>query len=348
MLTTEGSKDPLLDMVKIKQEKLTPPASPNVNSSSATGLNISNDLLDNILGERKPIAEPIKSSNEILADLFKVFNAAPPTLDGDNITTKESNHKKKKHKKEKKVKKHKKHSRNNSEYKSSGDESQKTKKHKVKKAKKREAEEISDTVDSKNHKRHKKSKENEIKIEKTDIVVKKEKIIDANSKTDNDSKSHVDAKSKSHDDPKSKTHDTDTNSKKSSDLEKNPPLNIQVSVTKDNDGSGSKRKIVIKSLVDSSVYQDTLKEVDAKQKEKEREKLKEKERQKEKEREKKEIERSKDRERRKHSLRRSKSNEKEHRRGARSHSSSLSLSDEETYLRERERDVRTRVSILKI
>lgn len=343
MLTTQGSTNPILDTVKIKEEKLTPPASPKVNSTSA-GLSITDNLLDNILSECKPITEPIKSSDEILADLFKVFNATPPTLDDDGSTKDSSSHKKKKHKKEKKVKKHKKHSRNNSECKSSDDDdnaSQKSKKHKVKKSKKRKATDDNDIHDKK---RHKKSKQTAIKKEKSDgigldvVAVKKDKIDDKNARTKNDSKSPSEIKLKSHD-----STATDAKTTKSSDGEKKQSLSIQVCVTKDNDGLGSKRKIVIKNLVDSTVYHDTLKEVDAKQKEK----LKEKEHEKNEGKERERAKNTRDRDKRKHtSSRRSKSNEKEHRRSARSRSSSLSLSDEETYLRERERDVRTKVSCL--
>lgn len=323
-MVTDGTKDPLLmDSIKIKQEKLTPPSTPNINSSAA-GFNITDDLLDNILGERKPAAEPIKSSNEILADLFKVFNAAPPTLDEDG-STKDSTHKKKKQKKEKKVKKEKKRSRENSETKTTGDE-HKVKKRKAKKSKKHDGAECD--IETKRHKRHKKSKEPAIKTDKHDVVIKQERIEEANKRTASGNA----VESKSHDEDKSKK-------------DKQPPILIQVSVTKDNDGIG-KRKIVIKSLVDSTVYQHTLKEVDAKQKEKEREKLKEEEREKEKDRDREKAkERARDRERRKHSSRSSKSKEKEHRSRARSHSSSLSLSDEETYLREREVRERYKVSI---
>lgn len=159
-----------------------------------------------------------------------------------------------------------------------------------------------------------KSKKHDVKIEKSDFVIKREKIDDAN---------------------KSATIESTTNRDS---IVKNtkPPLDIQVSVTKDNDGATSKRKIVIKSLVNSTVYQDTLKEVKQKEqvklKEKEKEKEREKEREKAKERER---DRDRNRDKQKHSSGQSKSHNKDHRK-QRSRSSS-SLSDEETYLRERER-----------
>lgn len=330
MPSTEENGEPMAgDRVKIKQEKVTPPATPNrVPSSSAAGLNITDDLLDNILNDRKPAAEPIKSSNEILADLFKVFNAAPPTLDDnstDSTTAKKKKHKKeKKVKKEKKDKKERKRSRTNSE--NNSEDSEKSKGHKVKKAKKHDSD--GDHV----KKRHKKSKEPEIKSEQLEVVIKREKVDEAKKTT-----VRLETASKSHD---GNAAGAAASKQSRPNDEKNPPMNIQVSLTKDNDGAISKRKIVIKSLVDSTVYQDTMKEVDAKQKEKEREKLKEKEKSKE---------RTRDREKRKHTKHRSKSIDKERSRNNRSRSSSLSLSDEETYLREKERErehERHRVSII--
>lgn len=310
MPTVKAEKDTLpVDPVKIKQEKLTPPPTPQ--RESATELSVTNSLLDNILNERKPIVEPIKTSDEFLADLFKVFNAAPPTLDDDNTndSTKEKKHKK--HKKEKKVKKEKKEkkekkakkkrSRTNSD--ENSDDSGKSKSHKAKKAKKTD----------------KKSKEIDVKTEKLEVVIKREKNDDAK-------------KTSVRNESGSGSIDSVVSTKRSRPNEdKNPPMNIQVCLTKDNDGAISKRKIVIKSLVDSSVYQDTLKEVDAQQKEKEKEREKLKEREKEKAKE-----RTRDREKRKHSKHRSKSKDKERR--GRSRSSSLSLSDEETYLREKEQE----------
>lgn len=288
-----------MDTIKVKQEKVTPPASPT--RKSPTSLNITDDLLDNILGERKPVAEPVKSSNELLADLFKVFNAAPPTLDEEN-DSKDSARKKKKHKKEKKAKKHKKHSHDG---KSSDEE--KSKLRKVKKAKKRESDDAGKkrrTLDL--------LKDMLIKSEPNDVVVKKEKI-DESEANKSDKK-----KSKTSDDTKSRPRTDD----------KNPPLNIQVSVTKDCDGSGGKRKIVIKSLVNSIKSIQEAADAEQREKQKEQEKLKERER-------------AKDRERRKQHSHSSKLKEKDRKR--RSRSSSLSLSDEETYLRERER---YRVSVI--
>ncbi|XP_058054014.1 protein Son [Anopheles bellator] len=58
----------------------------------------------------KPSLEPLKSSNEILTELFRVFNAAPPEIiddDSNDVAPVEQEKKKKKHKHKKKSKKHK-------------------------------------------------------------------------------------------------------------------------------------------------------------------------------------------------------------------------------------------------
>lgn len=301
MLTVDNitnTKD-LVDVskVKIKKEKLTPPPSPK----DPNDFDITNDMLDSLLGDRKPIAEPIKSSNEILADLFKVFNAAPPTLDDDgadaNIREGKS---RKKHKKEKKSKKHKKRNRSDESTDSGNDEKPKSKKVKKEKS-------------NKSEKKHKKSKSKERNTNKDDIVIKKEKC----------DTTETAVKVKKVNDPIDGSKENGSNDSKSV-SEKKSPLGITVSLTKDNDGTTSKRQIVIKNLVNSEVYQNTIKEVEARLKEKEKEKVRKKNREKEKDREK----------RKKH---RSRSKDKHnHRESRRSHSSSLSLSDEETYLRERE------------
>lgn len=301
MLTVNDLTDTkdLVDVnkVKIKKEKITPPPS----TKDPNDFDITNDMLDSLLGERKPIAEPIKSSNEILADLFKVFNAAPPTLDDDGIDANtQASKRKKKHKKEKKSKKHKKRSRSGESTYSECDElpkSKKTKKEKV----------------NKSEKKHKKSKSKERNTDKDGIVIKKEKC----DMTENVVKVKIEK------DPEDESKEKSSKDLKSS-SEKKAPLGITVSLTKDNDGTTSKRQIVIKSLVNSEVYQNTIKEVEAQQKEREKVRKKDKEKDREKDREKRKKHRSRSKD---------KHNRKESRR---SRSSSLSLSDEETYLRERE------------
>jgi protein SON len=135
--------------IKIKQEKnLTPP--PTEPTDDPAPPEADED-------EKKP-TEPVKSSKELLAELFSVFNAVPPEilLDKDNDNQEDSDSekksKKKKRHKEKKDKKHKK------KKKSDHDEDSKDSKH----AKKRIKEEKhKDRADK--HDKH--STERSIKIE---------------------------------------------------------------------------------------------------------------------------------------------------------------------------------------
>lgn len=299
-----------IDGVKIKQEKCTPPSSPST-SNRVNGA--TNQLVGDLLIERKPIAEPIRSSNEILADLFKVFNAAPPTLDDTcNIDTK-----RKKVKKEKKSKKSKKDSRRISDTDNDSKSSADGKSRKVKKEKKRKV---------KKEKKHKKSKNEEdngnaelTEDKQIDVLIKKE-IPDIDAGLTSTAR-HA-STSKDNTDTLGKLSDTKATGESE---EKRPKLGgIQVSLTNDTDGSTSKRKIVIKSLVNSEVFKESVKESERKEKEK-KEKIKE---------------RVKDKKRKheKHGSHRRRSQEKRSRH--RSRSSSLSLSDEETYLRERDRETR--------
>uniref|UniRef100_A0A182QHT5 G-patch domain-containing protein n=1 Tax=Anopheles farauti TaxID=69004 RepID=A0A182QHT5_9DIPT len=109
--------------IKIKQEKTT---SYEDSSKSETVDKLSIDVnLKNIFSttitsssggqekgkdnvDVKPSLEPLKSSNEILKDLFRVFNAAPPEIiedDSNDVPEPEQEKKKKKHKHRKKSKK---------------------------------------------------------------------------------------------------------------------------------------------------------------------------------------------------------------------------------------------------
>lgn len=298
--------------VKIKQEKLTPPSSPST-SNKINGA--TDELVGDLLSERKPIAEPIRSSNEILADLFKVFNAAPPTID-DTCST---DTKKKKVKKDKKSKKSKKDSRRNSNSDNDSKSSADGKSRKVKKEKKRKG---------KKEKKHKKSKSEddngntEVANDKQiDALIKKEfpDVVAGPSSTSR----HGDT-SKNNKDALSRLSETNVTEECD---EKRPKLGgIQVSLTNDTDGSTSKRKIVIKSLANSEVFKESVKESERKEKEK-KDRIKERE-------ERKDRKRKRD----KHGTNRRRSQEKRSRH--RSRSSSLSLSDEETYLRERDREAR--------
>lgn len=75
---------------KIKQEKLTPPPSPKQESSITAAVDVKTDIT------------PIKSSNELLDELFKAFSAVVPESILSNPAPEIS---RKKHKKEKKSKK---------------------------------------------------------------------------------------------------------------------------------------------------------------------------------------------------------------------------------------------------
>lgn len=75
--------------------------------------------------------EPVKSSNEILSEIFGAFNAAPPKI--EEMTSKKSKKSKKKHKKEKKKRSH----SSSSDDSDDSDYSHKRKKRKKSKSKKR-------------------------------------------------------------------------------------------------------------------------------------------------------------------------------------------------------------------
>lgn len=85
--------------VTIKQEKITPPSSPTLRSTTLNGTYITP-----VVGDDKSQIGPIKSSTEILGELFLAFDAQVPVgLD------KAASSAKKKHKKEKKSKKSSRH-----------------------------------------------------------------------------------------------------------------------------------------------------------------------------------------------------------------------------------------------
>ncbi|XP_055905382.1 protein Son [Eupeodes corollae] len=104
-----SSSEPLIESVKVKQEKLDPEIEQKLNPKLL--LPDSTNLQDpdgetQVDDEKKNIA-PVKSSNEILAELFMVFNATPPEelLSIDKVSRKsKKEHKKSKHKKSKKRK----------------------------------------------------------------------------------------------------------------------------------------------------------------------------------------------------------------------------------------------------
>lgn len=236
--------------VKIKQEKLTPPSSPapNPTTSSETKLvtvKHEEGSSENILGEsvfaslltpsdNKKSVELTKSSEELLAELFQAFNSAPPSVSlvDDGKTSKKA---KKKHKKDKK-KKHKKKGRSSSDE-DNGVETEKShKKLKLKKVKKEKKDKVLDGKD--------------IKIEEDKS--KKRKLQDPNSTT-----KHKKRKKEKEEDRKD---DLDIDQYEKELLEKeNSKSDLK-----------TKSKIVIKSMKNSAVYEENVKQSEEKRKEKER------------------------------------------------------------------------------
>lgn len=144
---------------RIKREKVSPPREERKAQKSDF-----TSFLDTLLGietsadqEDKKSVEPLKSSDEILTELFGVFNAAPPK----KILTKTDKSKKKKHKKHKKKSKKKKREDDN-ESDSSSDTEQSSAESKVKAKVKVEE---NGEVRRKSKKTRKKSPEKTVKTE---------------------------------------------------------------------------------------------------------------------------------------------------------------------------------------
>ncbi|XP_055593539.1 protein Son [Uranotaenia lowii] len=180
--------------IKIKQEKITSYEDssrsetvdklmidvnlPNPFATSSSSTSAPDDTAE----KESKCVEPLKSSNEILTELFKVFNAAPPEIIEDDSNDEAESSKKKKKKHKKKSKKKKKSGSDSSSGSENGINEEEIKR-KVKKIKKEK-----DKDKSKNKEKHKKhkDKEKEIKTEKhkelrpsgkpdvTSVVVKKE------------------------------------------------------------------------------------------------------------------------------------------------------------------------------
>lgn len=159
--------------VKVKQERLSP--SPPKQQDDVEALN---DIIPKIFSaspkennnnkrneEEKKTIEPIKSSNEILAELFRVFNAAPPeSLMNDDFLRK----KKKKHKS--KDKKHKKKSKKRGRSSSDEDDSEERKSHKKHKKKKhKKTKKRDDSSDGEEHIVKHENSNNEQKDKTSDI-----------------------------------------------------------------------------------------------------------------------------------------------------------------------------------
>lgn len=338
MVNDNGSNDSdTFGGVTIKQEKITPPSSPSsLSLKQLNNVSTTDQSASKSSDERKPITEPIRSSDEILADLFKVFNAAPPTL--DDIDTKA---KSKKAKKDKKSKKHKKDSHRDS---ASDGESRSSSDGKVRKVKKEKKDKKEKKAKKDKKRKRSKSDDDEkvvIKKEIGEVVVKnepddshnkdisserhsKDKSVERHSKDKTSDRHNSDKNNKDGQNVASTSKDTETTASYDAEPKNSQLGGIQVSLSKDSDGTTKTRKIVIKSLVNSEVFKETVKESERKEKEK--------------------IDKSREREerkarKRKHEHERNQRSE-EKRSRHRSRSSSLSLSDEETYLREREREAR--------
>ncbi|XP_055852720.1 protein Son [Episyrphus balteatus] len=146
-----SSPEPPLEKIQVKQEKLDPEIeqklNPNLLLPDSTNVQDPPDGGESQVEEQeKKNIEPVKSSNEILAELFMVFNATPPEelLSTDKASRKsKKEHKKSKHKKSKKNKKRKAdESGNRSDNESHESENKKIKrenhKHKHKKSKEKE------------------------------------------------------------------------------------------------------------------------------------------------------------------------------------------------------------------
>lgn len=207
---------------------------------------------DNI--DNKNSVEPAKSSNEILAELFQVFTTSAPDIVADLNKPKKSH--KKKHKKDKKHKKIKKKGRSSSDEDAVADEEDSSSKHpkiKLKKVKK----EKKDKHKDKKHKQQRSSaeldliNEKDLKKEKSD----KRKYPETDLPDDNISY---------------KKKRTDPISSKKSDELDIAEYEKQLLEKQETDAIRSSGKIVIKSLKDSSVYKNAVKEGEAKNLEKEK------------------------------------------------------------------------------
>uniref|UniRef100_A0A1Q3F574 Protein SON n=1 Tax=Culex tarsalis TaxID=7177 RepID=A0A1Q3F574_CULTA len=170
--TTDSSKSETVDKLSIDLN-LT-----NIFSATTTTSNVAaaapTTATDDTAKEVKSV-EPLKSSNEILTELFKVFNAAPPEIiEDDSNDGEEEGGKRKKHKKHKKKSKKKKKTENGGSDSSSDSEPEEGEiKRKVKKIKKEK-----DKDKERDKSKRKKSKEKDkVKKEKSDEKGKKDERV---------------------------------------------------------------------------------------------------------------------------------------------------------------------------
>lgn len=252
--------------VKIKQEKITPPPSPkceppNQNTEEGESIGLFRKIINDEPIETKGFVEPIKSSNQILVELFQVFNAAPPEV--DNADDSKDSHSKKAKKTKKKHKKEKKIERNS--------------KKKHKKRKKREKCDIkSEPVSGDNNDTSSSSSEHcaapisyvkRIKLEVDDEIVKKRM---KRGLTEDGQSTKEERLGESNERSNSRTRESSLKNKQSSstDDKKARTESQTEKSTASASGLSTRSKIVIKSLVDSDFYKKNIKEAERQEKRK--------------------------------------------------------------------------------
>lgn len=181
--------------IKIKQEKITPPGSPVakvIGENPEPSVNPPDSLFDtnlNPVNEDKKSIIPLKSSNELLAELFDVFNAKPPESIISEISSTKSKKKKKKHKKHKKKSKS-----SNNDSKSESDSKDNDDENVIgKKVRKEKKDKSPKSKESKKHKskKHKKDDKNGETSSSTAVIkevqsVKQERASDSTKPKEND------------------------------------------------------------------------------------------------------------------------------------------------------------------
>ncbi|XP_039433855.1 protein Son [Culex pipiens pallens] len=172
--TTDSSKSETVDKLSIDLNLTNIFSATTTTTTSNAGATVATTTTDDTQKETKSV-EPLKSSNEILTELFKVFNAAPPEIiEDDSNDGEEVAGKKKKHKKHKKKSKKKKKNENGGSGSSSDSEPEEGEiKRKAKKIKKEK-----DKDKERDKSKRKKSKEKDkVKKEKVDDGGKKDERV---------------------------------------------------------------------------------------------------------------------------------------------------------------------------
>ncbi|XP_058461752.1 protein Son [Malaya genurostris] len=279
--------------IKIKQEKTTSYEDSNKSETVdklSIDLNLSNFFSsrtttngalqeDETMKETKSV-EPLKSSNEILTELFKVFNAAPPEIVDDDSRDDEGSKKKRKHKKKSKKKK-KDDNASDSSAVSDAEEGEIKRVKKIKKEKKKKHKDKGKEKVKDKEKEDRKKTDKMIKSEMSSVVVKREPKDDGYSR---DLKDYRHANEHHH------HHHHHYHSQSSRDESHHTRIKLEKEdhreydnervkdrgkeKERDKDDPKSKNKIQIKSLKDSTIF----KEVASRDKEKEKERDRDKDR----------------------------------------------------------------------